>query len=118
AVVASGTATLEAAIAEKPFVLVYKASSLTYILYRTFVNLPFLGLVNIVAGKGVIPELLQGDFTTENLSKTILSLIKDEKRLSKMRKELHEVRLSLGETGSSKRAAQKIKNFIDSRLPK
>jgi lipid-A-disaccharide synthase len=108
AVITSGTATLEGAMMEKPMVIVYKASRVTYLFYLLLSRMPFLGLVNIIAGKEVVPELLQNKLTSETLANTILEITGDPERMSSIKKDLGKVRISLGEKGAAKRAAEKI----------
>src|ERR1700752_2467472 len=64
---ASGTATLETAILEKPMVVIYKTSFLTYLLAKMFVKIPDIGLVNVVAGKRIVPECVQYDATPQKI---------------------------------------------------
>ncbi len=76
--VASGTATLEAALLKRPMVIVYKAASLSYFLMQRIVYLPYIGLPNILAGKFVVPEFLQDDATPENLAQALLNYLTDK----------------------------------------
>lgn len=108
AIVASGTATLETAIIGIPLVIVYKANLFTYLLYKLAAKTRFLGLVNIIAQKEVVPELLQFDFTPEKIADTVASILRDKKRLCSMREDLNRLRDSLGAPGASLRAAQAI----------
>ncbi len=114
ALVTSGTATLEAAITETPFLLLYKAAAFTAFLYFTFLNLPHVGLVNIIAGKEVAPELLQGNVTPEKISKKTLEILTDAPRMEQVRDELRKVKESLGDAGAAKRAAVSVTAFLDS----
>lgn len=106
AIVASGTATLECAIIGTPLIIVYKASLLTYLLYKIVIRTPFLGLVNIIAGKEVAPELLQFDATAENVASETIEILGDKNRLQSIREDLKTIRDSLGKSGASKRAAE------------
>jgi lipid-A-disaccharide synthase len=108
AIVASGTATLESAIIGTPFVIVYRANLLTYILYRLVRRTRWLGLVNVIAGREVVPELTQFRATPENIAAAVTELLGDEAGLSRMRVELGRVRSSLGPGGASLRAARAI----------
>ena len=81
AVVASGTATVEAALAGVPTVIVYRVSPLTFALARRLVRVEHVGMANLLAGERVFPELLQDDFTPERLAHEVLSLIQDPGRL-------------------------------------
>jgi lipid-A-disaccharide synthase len=115
AVVTSGTATLEAAICGVPLVIVYRTALLTYIVARSLMRVPFLGLVNLIAGKGIVPELLQNDFTPKKLSDEVLSIMNDPERLSSMKRDLLDVKNALGEKGGAKRAAEAIRRFLEER---
>lgn len=114
ALVTSGTATLEAAITETPFILLYKTAPFTAFLFYTFLNLPHVGLVNIIAGKEVAPELLQKNVTPENIAKKALKILTDKSRMEQTRKELRKVKESLGKAGAAKRAAVSVTAFLDS----
>jgi len=112
AIVASGTATLEAAIMERPMVIVYRVAFLTAMLFRLFIRMSYIGLPNIVAGwKEVVPELLQHNATPEKLSGKVLELMNDPARMEKMREDLREVKGMLGEKGASRRAAEAVSLF-------
>ncbi|MDD5136409.1 MAG: lipid-A-disaccharide synthase [Candidatus Omnitrophica bacterium] len=108
AIVTSGTATLETAIIGTPLVVVYKASALTYIIYKFVTTIKFLGIVNIIADREVAPEFLQYAATPKNISKTVVSLLSDPEKLKAMREELAGVRHSIGSGGASMRAAKAI----------
>ncbi|MEK6726341.1 MAG: lipid-A-disaccharide synthase [Deltaproteobacteria bacterium] len=104
--IASGTATLEAAIVGTPMVMTYRMAPLTYFIGRRLVNLEFGSLPNIIAGKGIIPELVQGDATGERMAEECLNILEDKKRSEEMKKDLRKVRDTLGGPGASKRAAE------------
>jgi lipid-A-disaccharide synthase len=76
-VVASGTATVEAALAGNPFVVVYRVSPLTFAIAKRVVKVPFVAMVNLIAGKEVVPELIQSEFTAENIVRQIERLLPD-----------------------------------------
>ncbi|MCX5709867.1 MAG: lipid-A-disaccharide synthase [Candidatus Omnitrophica bacterium] len=111
--VASGTATLEAALIGKPFVVIYKMNPLNYILYRPQVRLPYIGMVNIVAGKKIVPEFIQLRATPGNISREAIRLLTNPAELEKMKQNLSRIKDSLGEPGGSLRAAQIIINLLD-----
>src|SRR3954470_24931733 len=77
AVVASGTATVQAALAGTPFVIVYRVSPLTWKLGRGLLKVPYVGMPNLILGRKAVPELLQHDFTPENVSKALRPLLED-----------------------------------------
>ena len=104
--IASGTATLQAAVVGTPMVLLYKTSPLTYRLARWLINVKWIGLVNLVAGRSIVPELSQDEATDERLCREGLHLLRDSSAYNDMKEGLRQVRLSLGEPGASHRAAQ------------
>jgi lipid-A-disaccharide synthase len=106
--VCSGTATIETALMRCPMVVVYRVRLLTYLAGRLLIRVPFLGMVNIVAGKQVCPELLQGGATPEKLAQAIEPLLNDSAARKKMIAELDAVRDILGAPGADERAAKII----------
>ena len=106
ALVASGTATLETALLGVPMVIVYKISLLSYVIGRLFVHVKNIGLVNIIAGKTIVPELIQGDACGKRIAEEALSILKNGERKKEMIKELEAIRAKLGEPGAAIRAAQ------------
>ncbi|MDD5236356.1 MAG: lipid-A-disaccharide synthase [Candidatus Omnitrophica bacterium] len=110
--VASGTATLETAIMQKPFVVIYKMGALNYLLYRPQVKVPYIGMVNIVAGKKIIPEFIQNNAQPKPIADYLLHTLHNPAMLSEINKNLSAVKASLGEPGASKRAAKIILDFI------
>lgn len=106
--IASGTATLQAAIVGTPMVLIYKTTALTYRLARWLIRVKWIGLVNLVAGRSIIPELIQEEATADRLSQEANRLLTDSKAYNEMKQGLKEVRDSLGEPGASHRAAQVV----------
>jgi len=111
--VASGTATLEAAIMQKPFVVIYKMNPLNYLLYRPQVKLPFIGIVNIVAQRKIIPEFIQFHATPAKISHQVLEILKNPSRIQQMQDDLAQFKSLLGERGAARRAAGIITNFIN-----
>jgi lipid-A-disaccharide synthase len=108
AVVASGTATLEAALCERPMVVVYRLSRLTYRIGRLLVKVPFYSMVNILAGKQVVPELIQSDFTPAQVSSQVEYLLDHSQAREEMAKELRAVKERLGSGGAVDRAAEAV----------
>jgi lipid-A-disaccharide synthase len=106
AAVASGTATLETACLGTPFVLGYRVSWLTYHLMRRMITIPYIGLVNIVAGQQVVPELVQHDFQPRRLAKELLDLLQDEAKREAMKRNLRSVAHKLGTPGAARRTAE------------
>jgi len=108
ALVTSGTATLETALAEVPMVVVYKASQISYEVGRRVVKLPFFSLVNLIADKEVVPELLQGETVPENIVAQMRTILDDKRRYTRTIKELKELKSRLGKPGAPQRAAAAI----------
>jgi lipid-A-disaccharide synthase len=108
AVVASGTATLETAVIGTPLVVVYKASALNWRIFWPLINVPFVGMPNLIAGREVAPELLQDNLTGAKLGALVKEMMGDAARLERARADLAEVRAQLGEADASERAARSI----------
>ncbi|MBA2602415.1 MAG: lipid-A-disaccharide synthase [Acidobacteria bacterium] len=108
ALVASGTATVQAALHECPMVVVYRLSPLTYRLGRPFVRVSTFAMANLVAGRQVVPELIQDDFTPPRLAAEALKMLEDPGVAAQVRRDLGEVRARLGEPGASRRAARAV----------
>jgi lipid-A-disaccharide synthase len=106
--VASGTATLQAAVVGTPMVLTYRVPWLTYWLGRLLIRIKWIGLANIVAGRSIVPELIQQDATAERLSREASRLLTDQQAARAMRTELRKVREALGSPGASRRAAAAV----------
>jgi lipid-A-disaccharide synthase len=107
ALVASGTATLETALLGTPFAIVYKLNALTYQVARRIVKVPHFGLANVVAGRAVAVELLQGEVQAERLGLELSRLLEPE-TARYIRAELGEVRGHLGEPGAAARVAEDL----------
>ena len=110
--VTSGTATLETALLGKPMVVIYKTSWLTWWLARCFVRIPHIALVNIVAGKKVVPELLQKQATPTRVSQAIKDIFTNEIRVAEIKTGLLEVKRRLQTEGAGRKAAEKILEAI------
>ena len=102
----SGTATIEIALLTVPMVITYKLAALTYWLGRWLVNTPFIGLPNIILGKGFIKELIQYEATSENLAEEIQRILTDKFYADQMRDNLNQVKQQLGHGGGSKNMAE------------
>ncbi len=107
AAVASGTATLEAALVGTPFVIVYKESAINWHTLGRLINAEHFGLINLIAGERLVTELMQHDLTGEKLAKELLSLL-DRQRNEALRMRLREATAKLGAGGASLRAADAI----------
>jgi lipid-A-disaccharide synthase len=107
-ITASGTATVQAALHDRPMVIVYRVAPLTYALGKRFVRVNTYGMVNLVADRPIVRELIQDDLTPKNVADEAVSLLTDERRVAAMRKDLAEVRAKLGGSGASIRAAHAV----------
>ena len=118
AIVSSGTATIETALLGKPMVVVYRLSSLTARLAKPLVKTKFFSMVNLIAGRAVVPELIQDDFTPERLAREAESLLLGSPgpnlRVSEMKRGLREVQDLLGPPGAVERAADEIVRLLRS----
>ena len=112
AAIASGTATLEAALLGTPMVIVYKESAINWHVLGRLIQVDNYGLVNLVAGREVVTELMQNDLNGEELARELLDLLEPERNQT-IRNELQDVSAKLGEPGASCRSAEKILQFLD-----
>jgi lipid-A-disaccharide synthase len=108
ALVASGTITVQAAIHECPMVVVYRLSPVTYRLGRPFVQVDTFAMANLVAGRKIVPELMQDDFTPAAVAEQALRLLQNPAEADRMRRDLRHVRAKLGPPGASLRAAEAV----------
>jgi len=111
-IVASGTITLQAALLGKPMVIAYKVSLLTYMIARILVRIKDIGLVNILAGKRVVSELIQGDARPEKIALEAEKILKDKEHREQIKKELQQVKSMLGPPGASERGARIIADMM------
>lgn len=107
ALATSGTVTLEAALCGLGSVIVYRAAALTFFIAKLFVKIPHIGLPNIVAGRQVMPELLQDDFTAARVAEEAMKLL-EEPRNAELHKDIAEVKKRLGAPGAVQRVAELI----------
>jgi len=110
--IASGTATLETAIMQKPFFVIYKMNILNYLLYRPQVKISHISLVNILAGKEIVPEFIQFKATPKTIASKAIAFLASGLQVNLMKTELTQIKSLLGESGASKRAAQIILDTI------
>ena len=108
ALVKSGTSTLEAGLMLRPMVVVYKLSWLSYVVARALVRIAHFALVNILAGKKLVPELLQGEASPERMAAEVERLLGDRAAREAQLEGLREVRASLGEPGAPRRVAEEV----------
>ena len=105
-IAASGTVTLEIALLAKPMVVVYQLSRISYAVAKRVIKVPSISLVNLVAGRKVVPELIQNDARAEKMAVETAKLLQDSAEREKMVKDLQEVSELLGEKGASARTAK------------
>jgi lipid-A-disaccharide synthase len=105
AIVASGTATIEAALLGTPMVVIYRVAPMTAVILRRMIDTPFISMVNLVAGRRVVPELIQDDFTPAAVAAEVRFLLDSAEGRDLMRSALAEVRAKLGSGGAIERAA-------------
>ena len=94
----------------KPFAIVYQVSQITFWIARYLANTRFIGLVNILAGKEIVPELLQNDFNSKKVAETGIRLLQDKDYRENMISELEKTRSMLGDPGAYEKAARCIEN--------
>ncbi|HNU71406.1 MAG TPA: lipid-A-disaccharide synthase, partial [Thermodesulfobacteriota bacterium] len=112
ALVASGTATMETAIIGTPMIIVYRVSPITYLLGRLLIRTKNIGMVNIMAGKTIVPELIQSQCNPDRIAEAVLQLMQDPEKRHTIKQELASLRNSLGKPGASQRAAEVIHTFL------
>lgn len=115
AITASGTATVQAALHGRPMVVVYRLSPLTYRLGRRFLLVEHVAMVNLIAGRRIVPELIQENCTPENITAETLALLTNPARADEARRGLEDVRAKLGGPGASGRAAEAVLEVVESR---
>jgi len=115
AIVCSGSATLETAIMQKPMIVIYKTSFITWLLAKHMIKIPDIGLVNVVAGKRIVPELIQFEATAPNIAKKSLEILNNKNLQGDIRKDLRQVKEKLGERGAIERAAHIIQTLLTQR---
>ena len=116
AVIASGTATIEGALLGTPMAVVYRVTEPTWWLGRLLVRTPFYSMVNLVAGRRVVPELIQADFTPERLSGEVERLLNDEQARAEMQAQLRDVAARLNAAGDPfERAAGRAMELLETR---
>ena len=112
AMVASGTASLQTGLALKPFLIVYKVSPLTFWIARHISKTKYIGIVNILGEKEIVPELLQNDFNISNITEKSIRILQDQDYRARMVEELKKTRKKLGQKGAYQKAANCINEFL------
>ncbi|MGB2697831.1 MAG: lipid-A-disaccharide synthase [Candidatus Zixiibacteriota bacterium] len=110
--VTSGTATLESAIAQTPLLILYKTSFLNWILAKSMIRIPYIGLVNVVAGKKIVPEFIQYQAKPELLAGEAFDILSDRKKYEDIKAELNKVKQRLGQKGAYKKAAGIVNQML------
>jgi lipid-A-disaccharide synthase len=112
AIVSSGTATVEAALLDVPMIVVYRVTPLTALLAKPFVRTPHFGMVNLIAGRRIVPELIQNDFTSERVASEIVHLLSDSRAREEQRSGFALLRERLGPAGAVERAADVVAGLL------
>ncbi len=112
ALVTSGTATLETALLLKPFLILYRAGFFTYQIAKRVIKIPYIGLVNVIAGRVVIPEFLQNDAKPETVAHEAIFTLREPMAQKKIIENLKEVKEKVGRSGADKRAGEALVNFL------
>jgi len=112
AIISSGTATVEAALLDTPMVVIYRVTPLTAALAKPLVRTEFFGMVNLIAGRRVVPELIQKKFTAKRVAQEVLHQLRDAQARCDLRKGLAVVRERLGPPGAVQRAADAIAHLL------
>jgi len=107
-VVASGTATIEAAIMGAPMIVVYRVSPLTYLIGKILIKVKNIGMVNIIAGETIVPELIQKNVTPEKISGAVVRILENPSKQEEIKRALNRLKEKIGNPGASFRAAQII----------
>ncbi len=110
-IVASGTATLEAALLKRPMVITYRMPNLSWQLLKRMNYLPYVGLPNVLAGKFIVPELLQNEATPEKLADTVTKLVNDPANLKEIKEEFTNIHTSLRQN-AAKKAAEVVLSYL------
>jgi lipid-A-disaccharide synthase len=113
AMVASGTATLETALMETPMVIIYKVSAPSYYVGKMVIDIDHIGLVNIIAGKTIVPELVQDEASPEKIAAEAISILTTEGRRENIKGELRKIRGMLGSRGAAERVARLAYDMIN-----
>ena len=108
AIVASGTATLETGLLGTPMIIVYKVAYLSWLIGKSLVKIPYIGLINIVAGDMIAPELIQEQCTPQNIADRAVAILRNPREVERARYLLGTVPVNMGARGASRRAAQAV----------
>ncbi|MBC7792431.1 MAG: lipid-A-disaccharide synthase, partial [Clostridia bacterium] len=117
AVVCSGTATLQTALLKRPMVVVYRVSWLTYQILKRMIKVAHIAIVNLIAGRTLVAELIQDEFTPENVASHVFELLEDDAARVILENELAALRARLGTGDSARRVASIVATYLPQRLP-
>ncbi|KUG07016.1 lipid-A-disaccharide synthase [Solirubrum puertoriconensis] len=112
AIVTSGTATLETALFDVPQVVCYRTSTISYRIGKAVIKVPYISLVNLIAGRQVVKELIQGEFNARNLVAELHRLLEDEAYISEVKTGYGEIREKLGRQNSAQKAAELMVGYL------
>ena len=112
-ITSSGTATLEATLLETPLLAMYRVSFLTYVIAQLVVKVNQIAMPNLIAGRIVVPELIQDEVTPENIFNEVSKNLQTPQRLVTMKNELRIIKNKLGKKGASKRIATLVLQLLD-----
>jgi lipid-A-disaccharide synthase len=113
AMVASGTATLETALMETPMIIIYKVSAPSYYVGKMVIDVDHIGLVNIIAGKEIVPELIQFEASPEKIAAEVMDILATKERMERIKAELKKIRDMLGSHGAAERVARLAYDMIN-----
>jgi lipid-A-disaccharide synthase len=113
AVVSSGTATVETALLGTPMVVIYRLNALTFFLARMLIRVPYIAMVNLIAGRLVVPELIQHEARAETIAREALTILNDGVTRRRMKADLREVARVIGRPGASRRIAARVVEFLN-----
>lgn len=112
-IIKSGTSTLEAALIGLPFVVVYKISTISYLIGKLLISISNIAMPNIILGKTVVPEIIQNELTVENIVVSVESFLNDEIKLTRLKSELSKIKNLLGEKSASFESANIIAGMLN-----
>ncbi|MDA3885386.1 MAG: lipid-A-disaccharide synthase [Candidatus Delongbacteria bacterium] len=108
----SGTSSMQTALMKTPSIIFYKLNSFSYFIAKRIIKTEYISLPNIIANKMIIPELMQGDFTVENIKLEVLKYLNDEDYYNDTIKELEKVSNSIGDKGAGKKVAEAVVGYL------
>jgi lipid-A-disaccharide synthase len=114
-ITASGTATIETALSRTPMVIVYRVSPITYLIGKQLIRTPHIGMVNLIAGDRIVPELIQNEVTAENIAREVIQILEGPEVRDRIKTGLDSVVKKLGPPGAAVRAAEYILEFLENR---